>query len=1157
MATASSSTTDPRQTVEYEDFIDEQIDRTRFHVKTVDLVVGLIQLALVWLGSLLVIVIIDHWVIDLSFAARLSALVLILASSLFVFVARVLPPLFRSINPDYAAQTVERSFPSLKGGLIDFLFFRDRPNEIRENVYLGLRRQAATELAEQPIDSAVDRSPIIRLGYVLVAITGLWVAYILVSPKSPLQTIQRVATPWREIARPSRVEISEVTPGNVDVFRGQSVDVHARVDGLEGDSVPVIEFSSLDGQVLNQRASMAPDGVSGHFVGTLTTGSGGIQQDLEYRVVAGDAVSGRFEVHAIEAPHIVVDRIEYNYPAYTRLTDEIVSGEGDIRAVEGTRVAVHGRANQPIHSSHIEFLPTNDSDEQTGSKQAAMESNGSQAKVKFTLRLDVQRKRSIYRGYRLHFLNQERTSSVDPVEYALEVIPDRRPEVEILTPNKRTTDIPENGRQQIEVRALDPDYQLTRVRVIMNTRRGRLLAEDLFVARQLSDAVSGQLVLTYDFLPSDFDLKDGDVVEYYAVAEDTRHSLQQDKLDPNRTDSSKQYFRIVAADPAVNESSDARLKPSGEESPQADRGGETNEQQDGSEANSGSDSSQDPSDNRSQQPSEPDEQRVEEQQQGQGNESGLRQKGESGSATEQESDSSDGSPGKPRGGSESEQGAAGNQQAEPQNADSGDKPVGDRTQEQPGDRSNGDPSNAGSDSGGERSGQDDEPLPSSGERDGEVVERVRRHMEESGELEEYSGSKNGGSDIDSRPDPAQSGGESTSSTDSADVGEQPPSGDTGEPPTEAVQGRDDNQLPGSSAVDTSRPEQSPEGVGGKGSDAQGGDTPDAGATDGSEDSDGPSGGSRSGDSATTGTEDGNGDDTTGSGGQPDTSPAGGNQRAEGTPNPSEAGSKESEDSSGGESGADSAEPEAGGAEDDAHRDSEADGTSNDGQAGVTDGTDQPNADSSEGERPTDRSQGVKDAGNESSNGGDTDERASDPAAGDPTRDSENEGQDTQQNSQSQTSEAGGTSSGRGTPTQPGTGDVDRLPPGDAANLEYAREATDLVLEYLKDQKERPNQELLEKLGWDKDDVAKFLQRWAELKKQASGRGDKGKEGKRQLNDILRGMGLQSPANAVRRSSEQDDAQRNDRNSGRRTKVPAELLDPFRAFQRALQQSNRQ
>ena len=43
---------------------------------------------------------------------------------------------------------------------------------------------------------------------------------------------------------------------------------------------------------------------------------------------------------------------------------------------------------------------------------------------------------------------------------------------------------------------------------------------------------------------------------------------------------------------------------------------------------------------------------------------------------------------------------------------------------------------------------------------------------------------------------------------------------------------------------------------------------------------------------------------------------------------------------------------------------------------------------------------------------------------------------------------------------------------------------DLVIDHLEDQKHNPDPELLKELGWTKDDLEKFVQRWKSLKESA-------------------------------------------------------------------------
>ena len=49
-----------------------------------------------------------------------------------------------------------------------------------------------------PVEATVDRSRLIRAGYVLCAVMALFAAYKIFSPKDPFQTIARVALPWAD-----------------------------------------------------------------------------------------------------------------------------------------------------------------------------------------------------------------------------------------------------------------------------------------------------------------------------------------------------------------------------------------------------------------------------------------------------------------------------------------------------------------------------------------------------------------------------------------------------------------------------------------------------------------------------------------------------------------------------------------------------------------------------------------------------------------------------------------------------------------------------------------------------------------------------------------------------------------------------------------------
>lgn len=117
---------------------------------------------------------------------------------------------------------------------------------------------------------------------------------------------------------------------------------------------------------------------------------------------------------------------------------------------------------------------------------------------------------------------------------------------------------------------------------------------------------------------------------------------------------------------------------------------------------------------------------------------------------------------------------------------------------------------------------------------------------------------------------------------------------------------------------------------------------------------------------------------------------------------------------------------------------------------------------------------------------------------------------------------------------------------DAANLDYARKQTDLVLETLEKQL-RDNQvdaELLEQLGWTTEDLRSFVNRWQATRQAASRPGATAEERSR-LDAALRSLGLR-PTRLAGETSRKEDNLR-DLNEAYRGTVPPELRDRLRAF----------
>jgi len=166
--------------------------------------------------------------------------------------------------------------------------------------------------------------------------------------------------------------------------------------------------------------------------------------------------------------------------------------------------------------------------------------------------------------------------------------------------------------------------------------------------------------------------------------------------------------------------------------------------------------------------------------------------------------------------------------------------------------------------------------------------------------------------------------------------------------------------------------------------------------------------------------------------------------------------------------------------------------------------------------------------------------------------------DEQQKSKSKTGDGSGKPGG--TSVSDGAGDRnaetgEAPPPQDAAsaadeaNLEYARKATEMVLNRLKDEEHNPDPELLKKLGWSREDMAEFLRRWESLKQSAETPG-----GKRELDETLKSLGLRDPKLRKQAAGKTTDNQRDLRDGGNRTAPPPKYRELFDAFRKGAARS---
>jgi hypothetical protein len=1232
--------------LEYDRFIDRRIHQTRGQVRLVDLAVSLIGLTAGVLLFLLGVAVLDHWVIrgGLGPLTRWMALLVMLGAVGYWTVRRILPLFLRRVNPVYAAQAIEVTQPNLKNSLVNFLLLRRHQADVSEAVLNAVEERAAKDLSALPTEPVIDRSSVVKAGYVLLAAVALFCLYKVASPKDPLTSVWRTLAPWSGMAAPTRVQIDHVEPGTINAFQEEVLPVSAIVRGIDDDERVSLFYSTLDGRVSQREFKMhvAEGGFRHRFEVQLPGDADGLQQSIDYYITAGDARSPVYRVNVLTAPSITVDQVEYAYPAYTRLSSRQDTNLGDLKAIDGTRVTIRARANCILQSAHVDF----DTD---GSRDLAMKIDGQVATATFTLSLD-KNGRAEHDSYALRMVSDEDKFNENPIRYMIDVVSDEKPRVELVEPTQAAVDVPLNGAAGITVRAEDPDFALDRVQLAFE-QNDKPLREQVMLNERHEGPFAGAFV----FKPQAWDLEVGDEVDYFAEAADNRRPVS------NRVSTVKHRFRIVEA---IGEEEAQRQQAEALGEKQAVERGESSEGRPDSDA-ADEENSQ-----------EQDNEETPEDRPGQPREDNQEQREDNAEASEEgSSDSGESADGSETG--EGEEGSEGDApgdridpMADPGNAFERLRDLLDEQEQQPQDQGESSPDSQPGDSGeekpsegqdpdtGERQPQDQSEKQPGGEQpsdDSGESEQGQQGAQPESQQEGASGSSadqsqgqqgdtpSGGS---SSKQDGQGGGSSSSqgsgNADQSQTGESgsdspmSPSASEGgageqggqgtQPPTEGKsppsgagdeptgkQGTGQSPQQGDAGSDASRSED-PQQPSNPNEDSPANRSGEAGDTAGTEQSSEPEEGNtqpneqsaEGGDPMNSNQQSGQGQAAKDPSGTPapqeknqqrqlDSQGANGkdpSDKPESTspsisPKQSDSQNGEGGDRSGGgqEGGGQSAKQEGtGGAGSQSAADEGANSSEGSGQGETSSnsGTAQSSDRSTQNQGPKSRQQGTQQQGSGNQQGGtpgSTQQSPSGPAGDNASPSSKDnsaasgaelnpaDGGPATGGSPSEGARGGdyqgdpsGTSATPNGGNREGTAKEGFAPEdarGDDPNLDYARKASELVLDRLSDQleKDQVDQQMLDEMGWTRKDLERFVKRWNEMRSEAQQVGPEGDEARQRLDDALKGLGLQPRGTTIRGGGGSKLSDQQTRQS-RRGRPPAEYREQYEEYTKSLGESRK-
>lgn len=1129
VATAKPSTADQ--------LIDQRIEEARRAIWWSELtrtglkaVIGTMLALLAWL-------VMDHWIYSPGLVVRLLSFVALAAAVIWYVVQRAWPVMTSRVTSEYAAWALEQDHPDYRQQLTSYVTLKesDQQRGIRARVLRVIGVRAASIL------KANDRLPneatgTFRWWIAAAAVFALLAAYCVASPKSSFASTIRLLNPLSSVAPAKRVKIREVQPGNLNTLAGRDVEVSAEIDGLlDGESV----WCSWSGDGPSRQAEMSFDSNSDRYVGTipLDHSASGL---VRYTIEAGDAVAGPFNLSVENVPVVAIESVRYEPPAYTKRKQRTTSSPA-ITAIDGTKLRITAKTNRPVSKAELQFnvKRVGQSDRVTGGRvPIPVADDGVTLNADVVLRSARGRAAAVeLENYRIRVWDPSNQTNPDPIIYPIKVIPDLPPEVAIVVPQKSPVEVPLGAQQIIEVHAMDADFELQQVS--LKLERGLdTLGDPVVWIRSEGGSGKGNQVAEYRFRPLEHRLRPGDVVRVSATAIDNRSIPGDPKATPNETTTDQVELKIVEdeeelpEDPAGN---DGLSKP--DERPASDVK-QSEQEQSGGQA---------------------------------GDQSGDGQGGQGG-GTQGQGSGEEGTQGEGSAGQDSQ-----NQGSEGQ--DSQSEGGGGDNQAQGGNENQGDSENQGGDSAGGESNADGNAGDSSSTNQGSDSQS----QDSQGTGSQDTGSQGTGSEgiqpegtegATDTPSDQSGGGQNTADQNTAgqdsdgQSGEQSGCGDPSAEESMSSEGSNQN-----------------DGSGGQGNSERSGSEESGSQNSGQNDRQG-SGGEQS---KTPPKHDGEAMErikdyierqkqkqsqgSSGDSAQQDNA-AGEGQTRQDESSPESPGSESSsgdkqasqEETKDGDTGSSEAEGgESGNNESQSPQGKQSGGeeSGSDGQGDSAD-ADFQSTGGDQGDSSTDRNSpdstepsSDKQGGEQSSSGESTQRPPSDSTESSDGESGTSEGSQSSRDSrspqtgnpnqsspQSSDTSSGGQGEAGGVESDADGGASEPPPPPD---LEYAKEATDMVLDYLDETRDQVDQDLLDELDWSKEDLQRFRDRWEQVRQLEQPAADR--QPNQEFEDALRSLGLEPGAKPGRNQSRNPDAIRNLRDSGNRRRAPAAIRDAFDAFRR--------
>jgi DNA polymerase III delta prime subunit len=427
----------------------QELDRVSLRYRRLLLWTGL---AVCWLVLALAGAALLAWARGGGYAVPGIALVLMVALPA-ALLPIVVTWLRRIRNPLWIARRIEKQFPDLDARLLAAL--EQRPDG--DSKELGFLQQT---VIKQAVDHSIRHHWWIRLvpqGRMRAAQLAQWAMLIVFGAVVAGLIVDIIKHPsrssWWMGGSANRGEAFEirVEPGDTDIERGTKLLVQARFGNSHLPGDVKLLYRDAEGQVQQMPMSKSLDDPL--FAGRVTS----VVRDMTYAVRYGSAQTRWYKVGVFDYPELKQADARLKFPEYTGAAEKLVEDTRSVTAVEGTRATITFRLNKAVAEARL--VPKQRGSEKepvAGAAEVNLVVDPKDPSV-YSVALDLKQSQK----YQLQLVDSDHRSSKEPAELAINVTPNKPPELKLQLPGH---DVDVSPLEEMAVKAqVYDDYGVKRV----------------------------------------------------------------------------------------------------------------------------------------------------------------------------------------------------------------------------------------------------------------------------------------------------------------------------------------------------------------------------------------------------------------------------------------------------------------------------------------------------------------------------------------------------------------------------------------------------------------------------------------------------------------------------------------------------------------------